>query len=82
MHGARCTAVIVRSEQVDSRRPIRQGRLVETIARVAAVGHASMHVEVDIVTKGLLSGVRELCTRGRFTMIALDGAGVSTIHPP
>ena len=36
MHGARCTAVIVRSEQVDSRRPIRQGQLVETIARVAA----------------------------------------------
>ena len=72
---ARSTVVTARSEQVDFSRPIRQGQLVETIARVVAVGRTSMQVEVELVSEDLLTGEQEICTRGRFVMIALDQQG-------
>ena len=72
---ARRTVVTARSEQVDFRLPIRQGMLVEAIARVVGVGRSSMQVDVELVAEDLLSGERAQCTRGRFTMIALDAAG-------
>lgn len=74
---ARRTVVTARSEQVDFKLPIRQGQLVETIARVVEVGRTSMQVQVELVAEDLLSGKREVCTRGRFVMIALDESG----HP-
>ena len=78
---ARRTVVTARSEQVDFKLPIRQGQLVETIARVVEVGNTSMQVQVDVVAEDLLSGARELCTRGRFTMIALGPDGKPTQVP-
>src|SRR5690606_32630825 len=78
---ARRTVVTARSDQVDFRLPIRQGQLVETVARVVEVGNTSMQVQVDVVAEDLLSGRRELCTRGRFTMIALDEGGAPTRVP-
>lgn len=79
---ARRTVVTARSEQVDFKLPIRQGQLVETIARVVGVGRTSMQVDVELVAEDLLSGERELCTQGRFVMIALDGDGRPTGVPP
>ena len=79
---ARTTVVTARSEQVDFRRPIRQGQLVEVVARIVEVGRSSMQVEVELIAEDLLGGERELCTRGRFTMIALDGRGRPTPVPP
>jgi uncharacterized protein (TIGR00369 family) len=78
---ARRTVVTARSEQVDFRLPIRQGQLVETIAKVVEVGRTSMQVEVDVVAEDLLSGARELCTRGRFVMIAIDADGAPAPVP-
>ena len=78
---ARRTVVTARSEQVDFKLPIKQGQLVETIARVVEVGNTSMQVQVDVVAEDLLSGARELCTRGRFTMIALGPDGKPTQVP-
>ncbi|MGO1719112.1 MAG: acyl-CoA thioesterase [Luteimonas sp.] len=78
---ARSTVVTARSDQVDFRLPIRQGQLVETIARVVGVGRTSMQVDVELVAEDLLSGERETCTRGRFVMIALDAAGAPTPVP-
>jgi acyl-CoA hydrolase len=79
---ARRTVVTARSEQVDFRRPIRQGQLVDVEARIVAVGNSSMQVEVELYAEDLLNGERELCTRGRFTMIALDAQGRPTPVPP
>ena len=85
---ARSTVVTARSEQVDFNQPVRKGQLVETIARVVKVGRSSMQVEVELIAEDLLGGERELCTRGRFTMIALDARGRPTgipalsEHPP
>jgi acyl-CoA hydrolase len=72
---ARRTVVMARSEQVDFKLPIRQGQLVETVARVVVIGRSSIQVEVELVAEDLPGGERELCTRGRFTMIALDARG-------
>lgn len=72
---AKRTVVTARSDQVDFRLPIRQGQLVETIARVVGVGRTSMQVDVELVSEDPLSGRRETCTRGRFVMIALDAQG-------
>ena len=79
---ARRTVVTARSEQVDFRRPIRQGQLVEVVARIVEVGRSSMQVEVELIDEDLLGGERELCTRGRFTMIAIDADGRPTRAPP
>ena len=78
---ARRSVVTARSEQVDFNLPVRQGQLVETIARVVGVGNTSMQVEVELVAEDLLSGERETCTRGRFVMIALDSHGRPTAVP-
>lgn len=79
---ARRTVVTARSEQVDFKLPIRQGQLVETIARVVGVGRTSMQVEVEVIAEDLLSGNRELCTRGHFVMIALGAEGQPVPVPP
>src|SRR5690606_28961178 len=47
---ARSTVVTARSDQVDFSRPIRQGQLVETIARVVEVGRTSIQIEVELVS--------------------------------
>ena len=79
---ARRTVVTARSDQVDFSLPIRQGQLVDITATVVAVGRSSMQVDVSLVAEDLLSGRRVPCTRGRFTMIALDAAGRPTAVPP
>lgn len=79
---ARRTVVTARSEQVDFRQPVRQGQLVELIARIIATGRSSMQVEVDLIAEDPLSGDARLCTQGRFTMIALDAHGSPTAVVP
>ena len=69
---SRRTVVTARSDQVDFKLPILQGMLVEVIARVVGVGHSSMKVAVDLEVENLLTGERQLGTRGQFVMVALD----------
>ncbi len=78
---ARRTVVTASSEKCDFRVPVHQGQLVELIARVVDTGRTSMHVEVDLVAEDLLSGDRQLATRGRFVLVALDGHGRPTTVP-
>lgn len=78
---ARRTVVTARSEQIDFHVPVKQGQLAELVATVVQVGRSSMQVEVELFAEDVLSGGRELCTRGRFTMIALDASGAPTPVP-
>jgi acyl-CoA hydrolase len=78
---ARRTVVTARSEQVDFRMPVRQGQLVEVVARVVQVGRSSMRVEVELFAEDLLDARRELCTSGHFVMIALDTGGKPATVP-
>ncbi len=72
---ARRTVVTASSERIDFHAPVRQGQAVELIARLLGIGRSSMQVEVELQAEDLHTGERVLCTRGRFTMIALDDGG-------
>src|SRR3954471_2862316 len=70
------------SERVDFHVPVRQGQLVELLARVVATGKTSLTVEVSLFSEDLLTGERKLCTQGRFVLVAVDANGQkSTVLP-
>ena len=79
---SRCTVVTASSEKCDFHFPVRQGQLIELHARVVATGRTSMTVEVELQSEDLLSGARQLATRGRFVMVALDEVGKPAAVPP
>lgn len=72
---ARRAVVTASSEKCDFHVPVRQGQLVELVARITATGKTSLTVEVDLYSEDLLTGDRQLGTRGRFVMVALDAHG-------
>ncbi|WP_437877301.1 acyl-CoA thioesterase [Sorangium sp. So ce513] len=79
---ARRSVVTASSEKVDFHVPVRQGQLVELVARVASTGRSSITAEVDLYAEDLISGERQLATRGRFVLVALDAHGKPTGVPP
>lgn len=72
---ARCAVVTASSERVDFHVPVRQGQLVELLARVVATGRTSITVEVKLYSEDLLTGERKLGTHGRFVLVAVDANG-------
>jgi len=78
---ARRTVVTASSEKCDFHVPVRQGQLVELVAKVIATGRTSITVEVELFSEDLLSGDRQLATRGQFAMVALDSHGRPTAVP-
>lgn len=72
---ARRSVVTACSEKCEFHVPVRQGQLVELRARIASTGTTSMHVDVDLYSEDLITGDRQLATRGRFVMVALDAHG-------
>lgn len=78
---ARRTVVTASSERCDFHVPVRQGQLVELLGRVVATGRTSMRVEVDLYAEDLLTGERQLATRGCFVLVALDAHGKPTCVP-
>ena len=77
----RSTVVTACSERVDFHTFVRQGELVELVARLIAVGKTSRTMEVKLFAEQLLSGKRQLCTRRRFVLVALDSLGPSYTVP-
>lgn len=78
---ARRHVVTARSERVDFHMPVRQGQLVELVARVVGTGRTSMTVEVELIAEDLLTGDRREGTKGRFVLVALDAHGEPTPVP-
>jgi len=72
---SRRAVVTASSERVDFHVPVRQGQLVELLARVVATGRTSITVEVKLYSEDLLTGERQLCTQGRFVLVAIDAGG-------
>lgn len=72
---ARMPVVMAASERIDFHAPVLEGEIVDLAARVLRVGNSSMSVEVIMHAEELLTGQRRLCTRGRFTMVALGYDG-------
>lgn len=79
---ARRTVVTASSERCDFHVPVRQGQLVELVARIVSTGKTSMVVEVDLYSEDLLTGDRQIGTKGRFVLVALDAHGKPTTIPP
>lgn len=65
-------------DRLEFRVAIREGELVELVARVESVGRTSMRVVVDVHREDPVTHDRELCTTGVFTMVALDREGRPT----
>jgi len=80
-HG-RAPFVTAASEKIDFAAPARAGDMVEATGRVVRVGTASLDVEVTLVAEAPASGERRLCTRGRFTLVAVKGPGTRLPLPP
>lgn len=78
----RRTVVTASSERIDFHIPVRQGQLVELHARIVATGRTSLTVDVALYAEDLLSGARQLATRGQLVMVALDPAGKPCQVPP
>lgn len=79
---ARRAIVTASSERVDFHVPVRQGQLIELVARVVRTGRTSLTVDVELFAEDLLTGERQLGTRGRFVLVALDADGRPTAVPP
>lgn len=71
----RCAVVTASSERVDFKAPVRHGQLAEVIGRVVSAGRTSVTVEVELWAEDLLTGDRELSTKGRFVLVAVDESG-------
>jgi acyl-CoA hydrolase len=69
---ARRSVVTASSEKVDFHVPVKQGQLVELMARVVKTGRTSIHVDVDLFAEDLLTGDRQHATHGQFVLVALD----------
>ncbi len=72
---ARRTVVTRSSERVDFHVPVKQGQLVELLARVVSTGTTSITVEVKLYSEDLLTGERQLGTQGRFVFVAIGPDG-------
>jgi acyl-CoA hydrolase len=72
---ARKPVVTASSERIDFHVPVRQGQLAEVVGRVSRAGRTSMTVEVELWAEDLLTGTRELCTKGSFVLVAVDEHG-------
>lgn len=72
---ARKPVVTASSERIDFHVPVRQGQLAEVVGRVSRAGRTSMTVEVELWAEDLLTGRRELCTKGSFVLVAVDENG-------
>lgn len=78
---ARCNAVTASSEHVDFNVPIRQGEIVEAVARVVFTGRTSMVVRVDLNARAATASEWTPCTSGLFTMVAIGDDGAPTEVP-
>lgn len=79
---ARRPVVTASSERIDFHVPVRQGQLAEVVGRVISTGRTSLTVEVELWAEDLLSGRRELCTKGSFVLVAVDEHGRPTPIAP
>lgn len=82
MRRARGSVVTAAVENIAFTVPIRQGDVVELVARVGHVGRTSMRVGVEVYREDLTDGSRVLCTEGHFTMVAIDADGRPVAVPP
>ena len=64
--------VTVSSDQIDFKKPIPAGTIVELIGKVTYIGNTSLKVRVDIFVEQMYSLERDKAVSGEFTFVAID----------
>lgn len=64
--------VTVSSDQIDFKKPIPAGTIVELDGCVTHVGNKSLKVRVDIFVEQMYKDYREKAVSGEFTFVAID----------
>jgi acyl-CoA hydrolase len=72
---ARAVMVMAASDRIDFRSPVREGEMVELIARVMMSGKSSVRVGVDLWAENLLTADRRNAATAEFVMVAVDPTG-------
>lgn len=81
---ARAIVVTAAMEAITFEYPIRQGMIIEAVARVVYTGRTSTVVRVEVFAENPEAGMGERvrATTGYLTFVALDAAGRPTPVPP
>ncbi|MEG3124035.1 acyl-CoA thioesterase [Sphingomonas sp. GB1N7] len=74
---ARAVMVMAASDRIDFRVPIREGEMIELIARVSMSGRSSVRVAVQLWSEDLLTAERRHAASAEFVMVAVDYDGRS-----
>ncbi|GAL75991.1 cytosolic long-chain acyl-CoA thioester hydrolase family protein [Nonlabens ulvanivorans] len=69
---SRKKVVTISTDQIDFKKPIPQGSIVELVARISRVGNTSCTVEVSMFMEDMYSYKREKVVTGNFTFVAID----------
>ena len=78
---SRRNLVTASSQQIDFLSPAKKGQLIELIGAIERVGTTSITSSVELYAEDLLSGHRQLCTRGSFVFVAVDSkAPIKPVH--
>jgi acyl-CoA hydrolase len=72
---ARAVMVMAASDRIDFRSPVREGEMVELIARVMMSGRSSVRVGVELWAENLLTADRRKAATAEFVMVAVDPTG-------
>lgn len=75
---ARQTVLMVSTKTLDFVAPARIGDIVETTARVIAVGRTSLTIETLMTAECPQAGERRICTRAEVIFVAIDDNGRPT----
>lgn len=82
MRHTRLPVVTASVDQLNFLAPIRVGDMAILVARVNATFGRSLEVEVEVVSEGPASGVRQRCCDAFLTFVALGPDGKPTRVPP
>jgi acyl-CoA hydrolase len=71
----RAVMVMAASDRVDFTAPVREGAMVELVARVLMTGRSSVRVRVELWGEDLLTAARHRAASAEFVMVAVDAGG-------
>ncbi|MET4138285.1 acyl-CoA thioesterase [Pedobacter sp. UYP1] len=64
--------VLVSSGQIDFKKPIPAGSMVELVGRVERIGNTSIVIQVEVYLEKMREEFREKVVGGAFTLVAID----------
>ncbi|MBB5622904.1 acyl-CoA hydrolase [Pedobacter cryoconitis] len=64
--------VLVSSGQIDFKKPIPAGSMVELVGRVERIGNTSITIQVEVYLEKMREEFREKVVSGAFTLVAID----------